>query len=72
MIQAKVKWFNDARGYGYAEADGHPDVFCHYTAIDGDGFKTLAEEQVIWIELVNGPKGPQAGKILKRKPEVQL
>jgi cold shock protein len=61
-----VKWFNDAKGYGFVQADGiDGDVFVHYTAIQGDGFKSLAEGQKIEFELIDGPKGPQATNVAK-------
>ena len=70
---AKVKWWSDSKGYGFLEAvtndDGLPshlgDIFAHYTAIQGDGFKTLAEGQEVICEIVDGPKGPQATNITK-------
>ena len=61
-----VKWFNDSKGYGFVQAEGSDrDVFVHYTAIGGDGFKTLSEGQKISFELVEGPKGPQAANVAK-------
>ena len=66
MAAGMVKWFNDSKGYGFIQADGNErDVFVHYTAIQGDGFKTLAEGQRVTFELVEGPKGPQATNVLK-------
>ena len=66
MAIGSVKWFNDAKGYGFIQQDGSErDIFVHYTAIDGDGFKTLAEGQKVEFELVEGPKGPQATKVQK-------
>lgn len=64
-MQGKVKWWNDARGYGFLSCDGHDNVFAHYSAIQGDGFKTLAEGQLVEFELVEGPKGDQAANIQK-------
>ena len=62
--QGKVKWFNNAKGFGFIEQpDGNGDVFVHYSAIDMDGFKTLDEGQVVEYELVQGPKGKQAEKV---------
>jgi cold shock protein len=56
-----VKWFNDAKGFGFLSADETPgDIFAHYSAIKSDGFKTLKEGQAVSFELVTGPKGPQA------------
>ncbi len=66
MAQGLVKWFNDAKGYGFIQQDGsEKDVFVHYTAIQGDGFKTLAEGQKVDFELIDGPKGPQAANVTK-------
>jgi CspA family cold shock protein len=61
-----VKWFNDSKGYGFIQADNvNGDVFVHYTAIQGEGFKTLAEGQRVEFELTDGPKGPQASNVTK-------
>lgn len=61
-----VKWFNDAKGYGFIQAEGSSeDIFVHYSAIQGDGFKTLSEGQMVDFELVSGPKGPQAFNVMK-------
>ncbi|RYZ61053.1 MAG: cold-shock protein [Proteobacteria bacterium] len=66
MALGSVKWFNDSKGYGFIQADGgEQDIFVHYSAIEGDGFKTLAEGQKVEFELVSGPKGPQAMKVMK-------
>ena len=66
MVQGLVKWFNDAKGYGFIQQEGSDkDVFVHYTAIQGDGFKTLAEGQKVDFELIDGPKGPQAANVTK-------
>lgn len=63
--EGKVKWFNDAKGYGFIEHDGGRDVFVHYSAIQVDGYKTLKEGQNVTFELINGPKGPQALNVSK-------
>jgi CspA family cold shock protein len=63
MIKGRVKWFNNKKGYGFIERDDGDDVFVHYTAIQEDGFKTLAEGQEVEFEIVQGPKGPQASKV---------
>jgi len=64
--QGKVKWFNNAKGYGFIEQpEGEGDVFVHYSAILGNGFKTLDEGQIVEYELVQGPKGKQAEKVTK-------
>ncbi|MDR1376898.1 MAG: cold-shock protein [Synergistaceae bacterium] len=63
MAQGTVKWFNESKGYGFITADEGKDVFVHYSAIMGDGFKTLAEGQKVSFEIVNGEKGPQASNV---------
>lgn len=65
MNKGKVKWFNDAKGYGFIEQDAGDDVFVHFTAIQTDGFKTLAEGQEVEFEINEGQKGPQASNVLK-------
>jgi CspA family cold shock protein len=60
-----VKWFNESKGYGFIEQDEGEDVFVHYSAIQGDGFKTLAEGQQVEFEVVRGEKGLQAAKVVK-------
>lgn len=59
----KVKWFNDAKGYGFIETDDGVDVFVHYSAITMDGFKSLREGQVVCYELIETPKGRQASNV---------
>jgi CspA family cold shock protein len=61
----RVKWFNDSKGYGFIEQEGGKDIFVHYTAIEGDGFKSLAEGQKVEFEIIDGAKGPQAAKVVK-------
>ena len=63
MAKGKVKWFNDAKGYGFIEQEGGEDVFVHFSAIQMDGFKTLAEGQAVEFEVKQGPKGLQASNI---------
>jgi CspA family cold shock protein len=62
-----VKWFNDAKGYGFIERPGKEDVFVHYSAIQGSGFRSLAEGQAVEFDVVDGPKGKQAANV-NRKP----
>ncbi len=61
----KVKWFNEAKGFGFIERAGGPDVFVHYSAIVGDGFKSLKEGDEVSFEVTQGPKGPQAANVSK-------
>jgi len=65
MAKGRVKWFNDAKGYGFIEQDDGDDVFVHFTAIQADGFKTLAEGQQVEFEIAQGQKGPQASNVSK-------
>jgi CspA family cold shock protein len=66
MATGTVKWFNDAKGFGFITQDnGGEDVFCHYSAVQGDGFKSLAEGQKVEFEVVKGPKGLQAQNVRK-------
>ena len=62
-ITGKVKWFNNAKGYGFIEREGGEDVFVHYSAISGDGFRSLEEGQEVEFEIGDGPKGPQAENV---------
>ncbi|MEO7993389.1 MAG: cold shock domain-containing protein [bacterium] len=59
----KVKWFNEAKGYGFIEVEGQPDIFVHYSQIVGDGFRTLKEGQTVEYELRETPKGYQASDV---------
>lgn len=65
MKQGTVKWFNDKKGFGFIIQEGGPDVFVHHTGIEGTGFKSLAENDRVEFEVVDGPKGPQATKVKK-------
>jgi len=60
-----VKWFNNAKGYGFIEQPGQQDIFVHYSAITGEGYKTLMQGQEVEFEVTNGPKGPQAENVRK-------
>jgi CspA family cold shock protein len=61
-----VKWFKEAKGYGFIGRDGQSDLFVHYSAIQGNGFKTLKEGQRVEFEVGQGPKGPQALNVVAR------
>jgi CspA family cold shock protein len=64
-LTGRVKWFNDSKGYGFIEQEGGRDIFVHYTAIQGEGFKSLAEGQKVEFEIIEGAKGPQATQVVK-------
>lgn len=66
MAEGTVKWFNDAKGFGFIEQDGGEDVFVHFSAISGDGFKTLVEGDSVDFEVTQGPKGLQAANVIKQ------
>lgn len=66
MTRGTVKWFSDQKGYGFVTPEGgKKDVFVHYSALEGEGFKTLREGETIEFEVTNGPKGEQASKVRK-------
>lgn len=66
MAIGKVKWFNDQKGYGFITPDdGSKDLFVHHTAIQGSGFKTLAESQKVSFEIEHAEKGPRAAQVVK-------
>lgn len=66
MSTGKVKWFNESKGFGFIEPDGGGrDVFVHYSAIQGEGYKTLSEGQPVEFEIIQGEKGPQASNVSK-------
>ena len=64
-ITGRVKWFNDAKGFGFIEREGGPDVFVHYSAIQSDGFRSLKENDRVEFEVREGPKGLQAADVVK-------
>ena len=63
-VTGTVKWFNESKGFGFIEQESGPDVFAHFSAISGSGFKTLAEGQKVEFTIVDGQKGPQAENIV--------
>jgi len=66
MVRGSVKWFNDSKGYGFvSKEDGSGDVFVHHSAIQGEGFKSLSEGQLVEFDVTDGPKGPQAANVRK-------
>ncbi len=65
MVKGTVKWFNESKGFGFITQEDGGDVFVHYSAIQGDRFKTLAEGQAVSFEVVDGPKGPKAENVTK-------
>jgi CspA family cold shock protein len=65
MVQGTVKWFNESKGYGFITKDEGGDVFAHYSAITGDGFKSLSEGDMVSFDVVEGDKGPKAMNIVK-------
>jgi CspA family cold shock protein len=63
MAEGTVKWFNDSKGFGFIEQDNGPDVFVHFSEIQGDGFKSLAEGDRVSFEVTQGQKGPQSANV---------
>ncbi|MGM0854379.1 MAG: cold-shock protein CspD [Bacillota bacterium] len=65
MQNGKVKWFNNEKGFGFIEVEGGDDVFVHFSAIQGEGFKALEEGQEVSFDVVEGNRGPQAANVVK-------
>lgn len=65
MEKGTVKWFNAEKGFGFIEIEGREDIFVHFSAISGDGFKTLEEGQPVEFEIIEGDRGPQAANVVK-------
>jgi CspA family cold shock protein len=63
-LTGSVKWFNSGKGYGFIERQGGPDVFVHYSAIQGEGFRNLVQGQQVEFTIEQGPKGPQAAQVI--------
>lgn len=64
-MQGKVKWFNNEKGFGFIELEGADDVFVHFSAIQGDGYKALEEGQEVSFDITEGNRGPQAANVVK-------
>ena len=66
-VQGKVKWFSNAKGFGFIEQEGGQDVFVHYSSIQGEGYKSLEEGDIVSFDILQGEKGPQASNVIKEK-----
>ena len=70
-VNGKVKWFSDAKGYGFIEVEGRKDLFVHFSAIQRDGYKSLAEGQAVSFEIEEGANGPQAAQVVPAEGSFQ-
>ncbi len=70
-MEGKVKWFDEKKGWGFIQKEDGSDVFVHYSAIQDNGFKTLADGQTVEFEIIQGPKGPQASNVSKLQESMQ-
>ena len=71
MLNGKVKWFSDSKGYGFIEVAGRKDLFVHYSAIQKAGYKSLAEGEDVTFEIEEGNKGPQAAQVVSNAPAAE-
>lgn len=69
MLNGKVKWFSDSKGYGFIEVTGRRDLFVHFSAIQKEGYRSLAEGEVVTFEIEEGDKGPQAAQVISNAAE---